>query len=295
MKKWFILPILCILLILCVKPDRDNEYDPDNPNKAYLEGKVYGFEGLPVENARIVLFSDSDTLEEYTDHEGWYEFEDVNPNIYTLYAEGGYYGPFEYYPESLAAGVEEIFDIDFKTAFWDFEYEALGTQEPYGFRALVGTWTIIDDPAQGHVYNGVTPGTGLATAITDVGVNDFYYESMFKVDTISGSGFFTGLYFRYQDDHNFYLLFCSANGMAIIEAQGGSWTTVDSTARSFSIDTWYLLAVDCSGDQIQVFVNNETTPALAANNSTFSGGRVGLFAEHNTTVSFDDVYLDISE
>jgi hypothetical protein len=296
MKKLLVLAILlCVVTLVCIKPDRDNEYDPNNPLKAYLEGKVHGFEGEPVENARIVLSSDLDSLEEYTDHEGWYEFDEVDPGIYTIFAEGGYYGPCEYYAESLAADAEEIFDIQFETAFWDFEYEELNTQEPHGFRALVGTWAVIDDPAQGYVYNGITPGTGLAIATTDVGANDFYYEAMFKVDPVSGTGFYSGLLFRFQDDHNFYLVFCSSSNMALIECYAGTWTTIDSTARSFALDTWYPLAVDCSGGHIQVFVNNESSPTFDITRNTFPGGRFGLFAEHNTTVSFDDIYIDISK
>jgi hypothetical protein len=292
MKKFLVLSILCFLFLVCLKPEHDNEYDPENPNKAYLEGNAYGFEGSPVENARIVLATDLDSIEEYTDDEGWYEFEDVDPGIYSIVAQGGYYGPCEYYPESLAAGAEESFHIYFHIAFWDFEYEPLNTQEPEGFQALVGTWAVIDDPTQGNVYNGVTPGTGLATAITDVGVHDFYYESAFKVDAVSGNTFFTGLLFRYQDDQNYYLVFCSYNGMAIIKSHAGVWTKIDSTARSFSPGTWYVLSVECSGDQLQAFVNYDAIPVLDVTDNTFSGGCVGLFAEYYTTVSFDDIYIE---
>jgi hypothetical protein len=294
MKKWFVLPVLCLLLLVCIKPEHDNEYDPNNPNKVYLEGNAYGFEGSPVENAWIMLASDSDTAEEYTDHEGWYEFEEVDPGIYTIFAQGGYYN-FECYPESLAAGAEVTFDINFHIAFWDFENEALNTQEPEGFQAWVGTWAVVDDPAQDHVYEGVTPGTGLAIAVTDIGADDFYYESMIKVDTSSGNTFYTGLVFRYQDDQNYYLVFCSNDTMALIEAHTGVWTTIDAAARVFALDTWHRLTVECCGSQIQVYLDNETTPVFDVTSNTFPGGRFGLFAENNTTVYFDDIYIDISE
>ena len=64
MKKWLVFPVLCILFIVCIKPERDNEYDPNNLNKAYLEGNVYGFDGMPLQDARISLLNadSSDTL-----------------------------------------------------------------------------------------------------------------------------------------------------------------------------------------------------------------------------------------
>ena len=296
MKKWFVLPIFCFLLLVCLKPGRDNEFDPNNPNKAYLEGNVYDFDASPVVDAKVALtHDDSDTVEQYTNNEGWYGFDDVDPGIYTIVAQGGYYGPFECYPESLAAGAEDTFDIYFKTAFWDFENEALNTQEPEGFQALVGTWAVIDDPAQGYVYEGVTPGTGLAIAVTDVGVDDFYYESMIKVDTSSGNTFYTGLVFRYQDDQNYYLVFCSHDSMALIEAYTGVWTSIDVAACVFALDTWHRLSVECRGGHIQVYLDNENTPVFNVTNNTFPGGLFGLFAENNTTAYFDDIYIDISE
>jgi hypothetical protein len=296
MKKWFVLPILCLLLVVCIKPERDNEYDPNNPNKAYLEGNVYGFDETPVEDAWIILFNadSTDTIEEYSNAHGWYGFEDVDPGIYTLVAQSGYYGCFEWYPESLPAGAEDTIDIWFNTAMWDFENEQLGTQEPKGFHIIdtLGTWKVIDDPEQEHVYQGVTPGTGLALAATDIGANDFFYESMFKVDPISGAGFFVGLTFRFQDDQNYYLVVCSSTGMSFIEVQGGGWAPLDTVARAFALDRWYSLAVECCGDRIQVFVDNGSAPVFDITNNTFHGGHVGLFAEHNTTVSFDNIYLE---
>ena len=288
MKKLVVLPILCLLLVVCIKPDRDNEYDPNNPSKVRLEGKVHGFDENPVADAWIVLTDEdySDTVEQYTDNEGWYEFERVNPGIYTIIAQGAYYY-FECYPESLPAGTDTVFDIDFSTAYWDFEHEPLGVQEPKGFRIVdtMGTWRIVGDPQQNHVYEGVTPGTGLALAVTDIGANSFYYESMFKVDPGS-VGFFAGLMFRFQDPQNHYIVFCSSNSMALIEVFAGGWSTIDTTARAFQLDTWYSLAVECCDNNIKVYVNSESTPVFDVTSNTFPGGRVGLFVKHLTTVRF---------
>jgi hypothetical protein len=296
MKRLLLLPILCLLLLVCLKPEHDNDYDPDNPNKANLEGNVYGFDTSSIMDAKVALFdADSNSVEQYSDNGGWYGFDNVDPGIYKIVAERDFYGPFEFYPESLPAGAEDTFDIYFYTAFWHFEDEPLNTQEPKGFRALVGTWAIIDDPDQGYVYNGITPGTGLAIAVTDVSVEDFYYESMFKVDTSSGNTFFTGIVFRYQDDQNYYLVFCSSDSISFIEASSGGWTTIDKRAHAFTVDRWYLLSVDCCDNHMKVFVDNQATPVFDITNNTFSRGRVGLFAEYHTTVSFDDIYIELSK
>jgi len=296
MKKWFLLPIICFLLLVCLKPEHDNEYDPNNPNKAYLEGNVYGFDSFPVRNAKVALtYDDSNFIEQYSDNEGWYSFDRVDPGIYKIVAHGEYYKFFEYYPESLSAGASDTFDIYFYEAFWDFENEPLNTHEPLGFSAVAGAWSVIDNHDQGHVYNGITPGTGLAVAITDVVVNDFYYESMIKVDTSSGNTFVAGILFRYRDDQNFYVVIFFTDHIKLIESHLGTWTIIDTKWRGFSLNHWHTLSVDCSGDHIQVFIGNETTPLFDVHNGTFADGRVGLFAENNSSVSFDDIYIDISD
>ncbi len=299
MKKLFFLPIICFLLLVCLKPERDNEYDPNNPNKAHLAGKVYNSfdNNLPVVNAEITLTSEEGGSSEntLTDEHGWYEFARIDPGIYKINANAGYLMK-ELFPESLPAGAEnDSFDLYFHEAFWDFENEPLNTDEPLGFTAVAGAWSVIDDPDQGHVYNGNTLGTGLAIAITDVVVNDFYYESMIKVDTSAGNTFVAGILFRYHDDQNYYVVTLFVDHIKLIESSSGAWTTIDTALRGFSHNRWYTLSVDCSGDHIKVFIDNETTPVFDVHNGTFADGRVGLFAEDNPSVSFDDIYIDISD
>jgi hypothetical protein len=296
MKKWFALLIICFFILIHCKAAHDNEYDPDNPDKASLEGNVYDFDGSPLENSWVAItYDDSNYIEEYTDHQGWYGFDLIDPGIYRIIAQHEYYGPFEYYPESLPAGAIDTLDIQFCTAYWDFENEPLHAQEPIGWNVAFGTWSVVDDHDQCHVYNGITPGTGLAVALTDIVLDDFYYESMIKVDTSSGNTFVAGLMFRYQDNLNYYCVIFLVDRIELIESDSGLWTPLDTVWRSFSLDTWYALAVDCRGSQIQVFLDGQTTPLFDISSNAFTHGRVGLFAEYNSSISFDDIYIDVSQ
>ena len=80
--------------------------------------------------------------------------------------------------------------------------------------------------------------------------------------------------------------------MAFIEMFDTVWTPIDTVARAFALDRWYSLAVECCDDRMQVFVDNESAPVFDITNNKLHGGHVGLFAESNTTVYFDNVYLE---
>jgi hypothetical protein len=297
MKKLFFAPFFCLLLMVCLNPPHDNEYDPENSNKAYLAGNVYNSftNNSAIANATVILTNDthgwSDTV--FADNNGWYEFDSIDPGLYTINAEAGHYMT-ELFPESLPAGTDnDSFDLYARKAIFDFEDESLNTQEPKGFSVVNGTWAVVDDPDKGHMYQGITPGSGLADAVSNAVLKDFYYESTMQVDTSSGGAFFTGILFRYQDLSNFYCVIFSTATITLIRAYGGVWTPIDTLPLVFSDGTWYVLSVDCVGDHIQVYLDNGSTPIFDVYDNTFSNGKVGLFAEHFTTSRFDDIYMEM--
>jgi hypothetical protein len=296
MKRLFILAISCLFFVVCLKPARDNEYDPDNPDKAYLAGSVYNHfdNDSPMAHAMVVLMHDGYDWADTTtaDADGGYVFDEVDPGLYEISAEGGHFMS-DVFPESLPAGRNDTFDVCLHKAFFDFEDEALNTGEPHGFSVVETTWSVVDDPDQGHVYMGTTPGTGLSIAVVDPVLQDFSFESLVKVDTSSGNSFFTGILFRFHDIQNFYGVIFSSSRIELLRAHAGAWTPIDTIPRSFSVGQWYRLSVECCGDHIQVFLDNSSTPLFDVHDGTFADGQAGLFIEHLASVRFDDVYIDL--
>jgi hypothetical protein len=284
-----------IITLSCLNPEHDNAYDPENPNKAKLFGKVHNIDDSPGPHIKVALLYDNEIKDETnSDNDGLYEFSDIDPGIYMVTADYAYYIP-ETLSAPLPADTENQTDIYFKKALFDFEDEPLNTQEPHGFSVVIGAWSVIDEPDQGHVYEGTTPGTGLAVAITNVVLKDFYYKSMVKVDTLSDSTFVAGILFRYRDSQNFYIVIFLIDRIVLIKAYSGVWIPIDTILRGFSLDKWYTLSVGCSGDHIQVFLDNDSDPLFDVHDNTFPDGHVGLFAEHYASVKFDNVYIDISK
>jgi hypothetical protein len=295
MKKMFLAFFFCLFLVVCINPPHDNAFDPENPDKANLAGTVYDglHNNILLTHGMVILAhmggAPADTVT--IDGSGGYGFDSIDPGIYEINAASSHLMT-ETFTESLPADTN-IDDLDLyaSKAIFDLEDESLNTQEPRCFRVMNGTWTVVDDPVQDHVYQGITPGTGLAIAMSDIMLGDFYCDSKIRVDT-SSIGFFTGLLFRYRDSLNFYGAMFSVNTLHLIRVSGGTWTAIDSMPHVFSPGTWYTLAVECTGDHIEVYLNYGSAPLINKHDNTIPGGKVGLFAEHLTTVRFDDIYME---
>jgi hypothetical protein len=129
MKKLFLfLLIISFVILACLEPEHDNPYDPENLNKAYLGGTVYGFDGLPIQGAIVKLKRDAIIFREVaSDDNGWYEFTGLVPDVYHLIAEAGYYRPLYMYDIDIAPGSNnDSFDLYFQEIYFDFEGEPVG-------------------------------------------------------------------------------------------------------------------------------------------------------------------------
>jgi hypothetical protein len=297
-KNRFFMPVVLIFLLLlaCLNPVRDNIYDPNNPNKAYISGAVTNrfANNSPAKNATVLLTRAGDTLSSTvaTDSNGRYILNRVDPGIYTIEAKAGYYLTDEF-SESLSAGkIIDNADLSLYKAFYDFEKETLGVHTPGGFDTVAGTWSVIDEPGQGHEYKGTTPGTGLAIATNNEFVTDFFFKTMLKVDPSSDTSFVAGIVFRYQGVQNYYSVFFGLHKIDLIKASTTSWTVIGAQSHQFSRDTWYNLSVDCHGDHIQVFLDNDSVPVFNVHDSGFANGKTGLYVESLAATRFDNYYLE---
>ena len=302
MKKLFLfLSIISLVVLACLEPERDNPYDPNNPDIVYLGGTIYGFDGSPIQGAVVKLMIDDEIIEEVeSDNDGWYEILDIEPDTYKLKAEAGYYTPLEIYPLVLTSGFyNDSFDLYFEEIFFDFENEIVGTVEPHGFEVALGNWEITEDPGQPdehsvpNVYSGFTDIDVAVAGLTEP-VKDFWIDTKFKVLDISGSVWEAGIILRGQDEYNYYVVSLSRyyNEIALYKIVDGDFYYIDYASMTFSPNIWYKLSADFHGSDIEIYLNEELI--FETVDTTFPQGLIGLlvctYAQGEmVSVNFDDI------
>jgi hypothetical protein len=303
MKKLIlVVPIIILSLAVCIKPPRDNEYDPNNPNKAALSGTVYDINGNRLPKAVVSLMQDTEVF--YADTsaaEGAYAIADIDPGIYKLIARAPYCKPYECDAESLPADTVAAVDICFCEQYYDFESESLGTIQPYGFETVFGNWLILSDSAEpgDHslpmVYHGNKPVSGgISVSLLTNSAADFFFETKLKVLDYGNLTWATGALFRYSDTLNFYFVAITNTGIALERRLNGVDSTFMATPHSFLTGQWYDLIVEMRGSHIQVLLNWDKI--FETDDGSIPNGPVGLwisntYAAHATSVHFDDVVI----
>jgi len=300
-KLFFIVPVIMIVgLTVCLKPARDNVYDPNNPNKAKICGIVYGLNDLPVRNAEVFLMQDTEVTDTTTTgDDGYYEIGGIDPGIYKQVARAPYYVSWECEPESLPAYADDTIDIWFCAQYYDFENEATGTVQPFGFDTICGTWAVINDGSgpehhsTPNVYHGEKTAAGPTLALLKNSGSDFHLETRFKVLNVSQPEWVIGALFRYNDNQNFYFVGITNLGIAIQRRIGVADTTLQFQPHVFQVDQWYDLSVQMCGIDITVWSDEVN---LNFSDSSLVTGKVGLWvsninASHQTSVNFDDVII----
>lgn len=293
MKKIIIATII-ILFVACLQPPRDNPYDPDNPDKAYLTGYVKSADGkIAGAEVQMLTMDDSIYAETSTNTEGWYEFKNVNPGIYKLIAFARNYIPVEYSPESLPAGSYDTVELYLKAIKFTFDEEDTGTVEPMDFKKIDGNWRVINDntaPSQPNVYN-CSSQVGISNYIKTV--SDFSIGVKFRfltpVDTLS----YAGVILRMKDILNYYSVSVSKKILLFVKIKNGNPSPLGYYSLPIDQNKWYELWVDAIGSEFKIYLDDSLM--ITKNDTEFSEGKVGLFVkrEINTPVSvnFDDVII----
>lgn len=81
------------------------------------------------------------------------------------------------------------------------------------------------------------------------------------------------------------------DGFALVRLQGGNAQVVASRPGGLLPDQWYRLEVKAEGPWVGAFVDGERV--LAARDTTWTGGRIALWADH-ASARFDDVLVEPS-
>ncbi|MEO0185078.1 MAG: carboxypeptidase-like regulatory domain-containing protein [candidate division WOR-3 bacterium] len=295
MKKIIIICIT-ILMFACLKPPRDNEFDPDNPDKASLTGYIESPEGK-VKNAKIkILTADHELYDStFSDPEGKYEFSEIDPGIYSVlvFHTLPYYHPIDYYPESLPAGTADTLDFYFSTMMFNFDNDSVGTTEPFDFKRIAGFWSVQNDntaPSQPHVYNC---NSQYGLALYNQAVNSFAIGIHFKfvshLDTLTQAG----VVLKLQDSLNYYIVSVSAGILAFCKVKNGDTTIIDVVPNIIMQNEWCELWVDVCDNNFKIYFNGDLK--IEKLDNEFGVGKTGLWVYRaeppQVSVNFDNVTI----
>ncbi len=285
---------IIILVASCLNPPRDNDFDPNNPNKASLVGYVGSPEGK-VRNAKVKLFAIEHDLYDstYSDEEGKYKFMELDPGIYKLMAFTPYYLPAEYFPESLPAGAYDTVELYFSANIFNFDNDTINTIEPFDFQRIAGNWRVMDDntaPSQPHVYNCQGP---YGLALYSRTVTDFCIQAEFKISTPVDTVTQVGVVVRLQDSLNYYLVAVAKEMLFFCKVKNGLLDVLQQTQILVNQNEWSTIYVDVCEDNFKIYFNGDLKIEKA--DTEFNIGKTGLWAERvsglNVSVSFDDIII----
>jgi len=292
--KRILISLMILFCIVCLKPPRDNPYDPDNPDKAYLTGIVTSPDGR-VANAEVKLITIDDELYDttYTDDQGWFEFTEIEPGIYKIMAFAPYYLPAEYAPESLPAGSSDTIELYFYGMKFTFDDDTVGTIEPFDFRKVSGIWKVMSDntaPSQPNVYN-CNSQRGLA--LYNKEVSDFSIGVNFKfnnlVDTLSSAG----IIFRLKDSLNHYVVLASRRIVSFVKIKNGTPVILATAPVDIFHNQWYELWVEACANHYKIYFDGELK--IDKSDGEFSKGMTGLWVNREQppqiSVNFDNVVI----
>jgi len=291
--------IASVAVMSCIKPERDNEYDPNNPCKAKITGIVFGHDDRPLNGANVALILDGEIkYEEDTDTNGEFRFPEIDPGVYSIEVKAQGYLPYTK-TDSLWAG-REIDSAEFylEELFFDFENIPLSTTEPYLFNIVTGSWSVIDFPGQDHAYAGLQDTLDhAAITVLDMEFKDYYLDVM--INLLSASTGYPGahLILKYQNPGNFYWIGIGFDYIKLYKMENDVPIMIyENHGVTFNYDHWYQLQVEVTGNTFAV-----TVPGViefVENDDGWPIGSIGLYLFNwdglgsSTSAVFDDLYID---
>ncbi len=301
-----VLGIFSLFLITCLDAPRDNMYDADNPNKAYLSMNFYELGLYPIEGSVVHLIqNDTIVKSDTTDSSGIADFEEIDPGIYYIAATTEHYQTIESGPESLWAG---FYVVDHRMEFLTlhFEDDLLGIPSPHRLTTESGYWAVVvsDEEPQAHstphVYlgNDSMP-SGCALSLCEFDAQHFLFSVKLKMLGTEESNWNTGVVFRFQDKYNYYALTLSPDTTYCYVLKDGQLSYLRVIARETKVDTWHNIKVEHRDGEPTIRINVDDAVYFALYDNILSGGRVGLIVSDDdgptpASTYFDDFTLDLS-
>lgn len=156
-----------------------------------------------------------------------------------------------------------------------------------GWTTSGGTWSVVTD-GSGVLRQSGTSSDARARAGTS-SWTDYTVTARVKPTAINGSNRFVALLARAQSNTSYYYLALRSNNtVELKKLTGGSATTFATAPVTFTLNSWYTMSLEVSGNTIRGSVNGGTP--LTATDSQFASGQVGV-ATFNAAAGFDDVVV----
>lgn len=142
--------------------------------------------------------------------------------------------------------------------------------------------------------NNVTGTNNPSRAVVPAGrLGDGTYDFHFQPQAASASGWAAGMYLRYRDSQNHYLLQATADTLALQRVSRGVVFSLWSVSQTFTPDTWYQLTVVADGLVFDISLNGTKLVSFADAISIFDPpldwGQFVLHAANGVVAEFDDV------
>lgn len=290
-----------IIFLSCIKPERDNDYDPKNPCKVYIGGTVYGFDHVTiVPDANIALIQDSIVMYDVrSDINGRYKFEGIDPGLYMVEVKAIGYEIFSDSADLWAGRETDSAAIYLEELFFDFEDIPENTPEPYHFQIVHGEWGITKVPLEtNQAYAGIQRDTiDEAIVFLEGAFHDFYADVMIRL--LASSTGYPGAFLivKFQDPGNFYWIGIGPDYIKIYKRE--NWVPVpiyENHSVSFNYEQWYQLQVEVIGNSFHVAVPQIVDFQIS--NTGWVNGSIGFYVMNwdglgfETYALFDDLYID---
>lgn len=157
----------------------------------------------------------------------------------------------------------------------------------------IGTWAIqapANPQSDPNVYTVFDSDS--SQQIVPVGkVGDAVLETYFRVRSESPAGWKIGMYFRYHDDQNYYLVTASATQLRLIKVVEGVETQLWTKAKTINKDVWYSFTINSTGGSFTVLLDGVNETGTPIEDYEFSQGYFALAGFNGLTADFDDVFV----
>jgi len=197
---------------------------------------------------------------------------------------------------------------------WDFDHDR-GYSIPQDWTVVAGEWRVLIDrnaPSEPNTLG--LPGYGLPHTTKmklwfDSFFNDNYLLAIPKDDTEytnfsyeasikpwgGAFGSYAGLVFRYTDPQNYYVLAaaCPKDTLTLYRMSGGRLNVIKEVPAELERGRWYNMKVDASGGHLVAYLDGKQM--LDANDGSIPKGRIGVWSQNDSRVSFDNIKVTPAE
>ncbi|MGA8568814.1 MAG: family 16 glycoside hydrolase, partial [Candidatus Binataceae bacterium] len=104
-------------------------------------------------------------------------------------------------------------------------------------------------------------------------------------------GSYAGLVLRYTDPQSYYVLAaaCPKDTLALYRMSGGQLNLIKEVAAPLERGRWYTFKVDARGGHFVAYLDGKQM--FAANDGAIAKGRIGVWSQNDSRVSFDNIKL----